>query len=143
MSDGRAWMGSDGRAGAASSTSIAVPASTSELSSLRHRVAAFARDTGGDDTVAESLELAVSELATNVIRHTAAAEIRVMVHRAPTRWVLDVTGADDLELPVEIPMPPRHPAAGRGLFVTQSVMDSVATVAVDGHRVVRCTKLAG
>ena len=52
MSDGRYGMGSDGRAGAASSTSIAVPASTAELSSLRHRVGAFARHTGGDDTVA-------------------------------------------------------------------------------------------
>lgn len=144
MTDGPST--SDAGQRASSSASIGVLASTSALSALRHRVVEFARETGGDDMVAESLELAVSELATNVIEHTSATEIRVAVHHTPSQWTLDVAGADDLDLEVELPdetaLPSPDPAVSRGLFVTRSVMDSVATVAVDGHRVVRCTKRA-
>jgi anti-sigma regulatory factor (Ser/Thr protein kinase) len=121
---------------------IGVRASPAELRGLRHRVVEFARETGGDDDVVESLELAVSELATNVIQYTDADEIHVVVQCTPSRWILDVGDADDLELPADIPMPPASAAEGRGLYVTRSVMDTLTAVDVDGRRVVRCTKTA-
>jgi anti-sigma regulatory factor (Ser/Thr protein kinase) len=121
---------------------IDVPASSAALRSLRHRVVEFARDTGGDDDVVESLELAVSELATNVLQYTDADEIRVVVQCTPSRWILDVGDADDLELPADISMPPASAAEGRGLFVTRSVMDTLTAIDVDGRRIVRCTKAA-
>jgi serine/threonine-protein kinase RsbW len=135
-------FGADRQDAIGASASIGVVASTAALSALRHRVVQFAREAGGDDSVVQSLELAVSELATNVIEHTSATEIRVSVRHTPTRWILDVAGADELDLPAEIPMPPADPAASRGLFVTRSVMDTIDTVAVDGQRVVRCTMFA-
>jgi len=121
---------------------IGVPASAAELRKLRHRVVEFARDTGGDDDVVESLELAVSELATNVIQYTDADEIHVVVQCTPSHWILDVGDADDLELPADLPVPPATAAEGRGLFVTRSVMDTLTAIDVDGRRIVRCTKSA-
>jgi anti-sigma regulatory factor (Ser/Thr protein kinase) len=119
-----------------------VAADTAELRRLRHGVVEFARDTGGDDDVVESLELAVSELATNVIQYTDAEQIHVVVQCTPSTWILDVADADELELPIDFEMPRLSAAEGRGLFVTQAVMDTLTAVDIDGRRVVRCTKAA-
>ncbi len=87
------------------------------------------------------LELAVSELATNVVQHTGTPEITVVLRHEPDRWVLDVS---DPPCPGTIDaarLPEPDALSGRGLFIVQAVMDDVEIVDDDGHRFVRCSKL--
>ena len=49
-----------------------------------------AQRVGRAPDLVEDFELAVSELATNVIRHTDAETISLVLTRASTEWVLDV-----------------------------------------------------
>lgn len=119
-----------------------VPAHPASLGGLRHEAVAFARAAGGETETAERLELVISELATNVIRHTDAPRIRVVVRRRPSDWVLEVADADGLDLSVDVAEPTVDASAGRGLFVVRALMDTVTTTDVDGERVVRCTLAA-
>lgn len=126
---------------------MVIPARLDELSRLREFVRSFANETGGDDDLAGDLALAVSELATNTIQHSADDSVEVRIAAAgDTRrtWTVDVSGADDdVVLPsgTDLRRPAEQPT-GRGLAIVQAVMDTVSFVEADGHRFIRCTKHA-
>ena len=122
---------------------VTVSAEPSELSGLRGRVADAARETGADDDVVADFELAVSELATNVILHTDSATLTVVMHRTPDGWVLDVSNADALhDLAGALDVDPIG-QTGRGLVIAQAVMDRVELVDIDGEQHIRCFRRAG
>jgi serine/threonine-protein kinase RsbW len=123
-------------------TSLTVAADTAELAGIRRHVGGFVRELdGGDEAVAE-FELVVSELATNVIVHTAAAEVTVSVVLDEQGWTLDVSDADDLVLDGPRTLPDPSTLTGRGLFVVQQLMDTVTVVESDRGRSIRCTRAA-
>jgi anti-sigma regulatory factor (Ser/Thr protein kinase) len=117
-----------------------VAAEPASLHGLRRDVVEFVLGSGGDRTDAETIELATSELATNVIQHTQATTIDVRVETTPEQWVLVVDDAQDLELGGPMTAPPVTSATGRGLFVVQQLMDDLDVTTLDGRRVLRCTK---
>lgn len=125
--------------------SLTVAANESELSRLRSVVTSSLRDAGVEDDVVDDMELAASELATNVIQHTSSPTITVAVRSVVDGWELEVADADDIpELAAaDAVAPSGGDISGRGLFIVQAVMDKVELVEVDDVRVVRCTKLAG
>lgn len=121
---------------------VTIAADPAELSGLRSRVVEMARAAEAPEVVVDAFELAVSELATNVILHTAARRLTVVFDHTSDGWVLDVSDAEAFE---ELP-PPTRPdpdqISGRGLFVVQSLMDAVDLIDVDGHQHIRCLKRA-
>ena len=119
---------------------VVARAETSELASLRRRVGAAVRAAGAPDDVARDFELVVSELATNVIRHTEAADLIVTVSATDERWSLEVTRADGLGDPSLLLAPSRSERGGRGLLIVRSVMDEVDVVGEPGRRAVRCSR---
>lgn len=122
---------------------LQVLADAAELGRLRRGVVDWVRGKGGDRDASDALELAVSELATNVLQHTGAPEIHVSVMRTNDGWILDVASAEHLDLTDDVALPPVTERTGRGLFVVQSVMDSVSVLDVDDGRVVRATLATG
>lgn len=119
---------------------LTTPASADSLGSIRSGVADFLGGHGAGAAVIADFELAVSELATNVIRHTPASSISVMLSHEPGRWVLDVADADGVPPLESVELPEVTQITGRGLFVVKSVMDTVAVVEVGGAQVVRCVR---
>lgn len=109
------------------------------IATLRHRVAELARGSGADDDLVRDLELAVSELATNVVQHSDSSTIHMVLRREPSQWVLDVDDADTLD-GVDPTLPDPTALTGRGLFIVHSVMDDVAIVNDGGRRRIRCAK---
>jgi serine/threonine-protein kinase RsbW len=120
---------------------ITVASDTSEVASLRERICRFARTEGADESVVSDLELAVSELATNVVQHAGSPEITVVLRHEPDRWVLDVSNPPGPSALDAAMLPEPDALSGRGLFIVQAVMDDVEIVDDDGHRYVRCSKL--
>jgi len=120
--------------------SFRVAADTAALHGLRRDVVDFVLGCGGDRDDADTIELATSELATNVIRHTDSDTIDVRVETTPDEWVLLVDDAEELELAGPLTAPPATSITGRGLFVVQQLMDTLDVTTRDGHRVLRCTK---
>lgn len=116
---------------------------TSEIASLRRRVAEFAREHGAAEQVVGDLELAVSELATNVAQHTDTDSIGVVVRCGADRWTIEVDDADGLDTLSDTALPEPDALSGRGLFIVHSVMDEVELVDDGGHRRLRCSKLVG
>lgn len=114
---------------------------TSEIASLRRRVAEFARNHGAAEQIVGDLELAVSELATNVAQHADTDSIGVVVRCGVDRWTIEVDDADGLETLSDTALPGPDALSGRGLFIVQSVMDEVELIDDDGHRRLRCSKL--
>jgi anti-sigma regulatory factor (Ser/Thr protein kinase) len=123
-------------------TSLRVPADSAELAAVRGHVGDFVRELDGGDDAAEEFELVVSELVTNVIQHTDAAELTVSVERDRDGWVLDVTDADDLVLDGPRRLPAPSSPTGRGLFVVEALMDTVTVVDTPNGRSIRCTRAA-
>lgn len=113
---------------------------TTELGPIRHSVRRFVEALGGDDSVLDDLELVVSELATNVLQHTASPKLSVIVRRTPDRWEITVADAEDIPPFDTLALPDTDRPAGRGLFVVQALMDDVALVEVDGAQVIRCSR---
>lgn len=121
---------------------VTVAAEPAQLSQLRQRVAEAARATGADADVTADFELAVSELATNVILHAETATLTVVLQRAPQGWFLDVSNADALvDLSNTLASNPDM-QTGRGLAIAQAVMDSVELVDIDGEQHIRCFRRA-
>ncbi len=121
---------------------VTIAADPAELGGLRSRVVALARAADAPETVVEAFELAVSELATNVIRHTAARRLTVAFDHTPQGWVLDVSDAEAFDELPSATLPDPEQLSGRGLFVVQSVMDTVELIDVDGYQHIRCLKRA-
>lgn len=118
---------------------IRVAARASELSGIRAEVRAFVAQTGGDDRIADDLELVVSELATNVIEHTSADTISVLVEQEGSGWVMEVADADDASMLDRVSLPPATSPTGRGLFVVRSLVDTLELIETATARAVRCT----
>ncbi|WP_040495866.1 ATP-binding protein [Ilumatobacter nonamiensis] len=118
---------------------LTVASDPAMIATLRHRVGDLARDSGADDELVADLELAVSELATNVLQHSDSSTIHLVLRREPSQWILDVDHADDLD-EIDRTLPDPTALTGRGLFIVQSVMDDVEIVNDAGHRRVRCAK---
>ena len=116
---------------------VTVDADVSRLGLLRAAVARLARQSGAPSDVAETFELVVSELATNVIQHTTNKTVTIAFERTVTDWQLLVSGANELELSEPRAAPDPAQLAGRGLFI---VMDRVELIEVDGQQHLRCIK---
>jgi serine/threonine-protein kinase RsbW len=119
---------------------VTVDADVSQLGHLRAAVVRLACQAGAPSDVAETFELVVSELATNVIRHTTSKTITITFERTATDWQLLVSDADRLVLSEPKAVPDPAQLAGRGLFIVEAVMDWVELVIVDGQQHVRCIK---
>jgi serine/threonine-protein kinase RsbW len=120
---------------------LTASSNVSQIASLRRRVADFARDRGAPEQVVVDLELAVSELATNVAQHADTDQIRVVVRYGDDRWTIEVDDAGGLDTLSDTTLPAPDALSGRGLFIVQSVMDEVELVDDGGHRRLRCSKL--
>lgn len=95
---------------------------------------------GAAPDLVDDFELAVSELATNVLRHTDSDSIGVAVRRIGGDWVLDVADAERVPPLDSVELPAPSQITGRGLFVVISVMDNVGVATIDGTQVVRCIR---
>lgn len=122
---------------------LTVPADFARLSELRSFVAALARASGAPNVVVEDFELVVSELATNVIKHSDAERLTVAFDRVADGWAIDVSNADAIAELVVPTVPSPEVLSGRGLVLVHAVMDAVDLIDVDGQQHVRCLKLAG
>ncbi|WP_395155552.1 ATP-binding protein [Ilumatobacter sp.] len=121
---------------------VTFAADVSELAPLRAAFARLARQSGAPSDVAETFELVVSELATNVIQHSTSKTVTIAFERTDTNWQLLVSGADELDLDEPRAVPDPTQPAGRGLFIVEAAMDLVELVMIDGRRHVRCIKHA-
>ena len=131
------------------SLTTTITAAASELSGLRSQIAGFSRRHGGGDDIVDDLELIVSELATNVIRHTERTEVTTTIRvdhiagrsdSTDHRWTIEMTGARDVPGIDELKTPAVDQKAGRGLLIVRSIVDHVE-IDREGDTV-RCT-LAG
>ncbi|MEV6601090.1 ATP-binding protein [Actinoplanes sp. NPDC051346] len=105
-----------------------------DLRAVRAFVAARAAALGLADTRTELLVLAVSELATNTLQHTAGSG-RVRVFARPGVIVCDVVDQGPMR-EWGRRMPAADAVGGRGLAIVAQVCDEVETAAVeDGTRV--------
>ena len=119
---------------------VTVDADVSQLGHLRAAVARLARQAGAPTDVVETFELVVSELATNVIQHTANKTVTIAFERTASDWQLLVSGPDELVLSEPRTVPDPAQLTGRGLLIVEAVMDRVELVVVDGQQYVRCIK---
>ena len=119
---------------------VTVDADVSKLVHLRAAVALLARQAGAPTDVVETFELVVSELATNVIQHTANKTVTIAFERTASDWQLLVSGPDELVLSEPRTVPDPAQLTGRGLLIVEAVMDRVELVVVDGQQYVRCIK---
>jgi anti-sigma regulatory factor (Ser/Thr protein kinase) len=107
------------------------------LSVLRHRVLAHAAGAGASPARAGDLALAVSELATNSLRHGGGrGRLRLWADGANLTCEVADTGhiTDPL---VGRRRPPRPPLHGRGLWLVQQLCDLVQVRTEPGGTVVR------
>ncbi len=116
------------------------PASADELGPIRAALRDFMEAHGAAPDLVDDFELAVSELATNVLRHTESDSLAVVVHRTGRDWVLDVADAERVPPLDSVELPSPSQITGRGLFVVVSVMDDVGVATVEGAQVVRCVR---
>jgi serine/threonine-protein kinase RsbW len=129
-------------AGANDRHRVVVDATAVELAGLRRWASAILEGFGASASAIGDVELAVSELATNVIQHAHSSTITVTIERREDSVVLEVDDADGLpDIDIDDPsLPPASARIGRGLFVVDSVMDSVALVTTGGSRTIRCRR---
>ena len=116
---------------------VRAAAAATSLSPVRGAVRAHLLAAGAPAEVVADLELAVSELATNVIRHSSTDDIVVGLEQVGSSWVLDVHGAASLD--AIAPQIPRVGSVdGRGLVVAAAVTAHLELIDVGGERIVRC-----
>lgn len=119
---------------------IAKKADLAELSNIRRSVVGFLRQHNAADDLVDDLSLVVSELASNVIEHTDSDTILVVVERTASDWVIDVADAESIPGLDDLSAPDPSMITGRGLFVVQSLVDSMKIVDEGGSFVVRCRR---
>lgn len=117
-----------------------VPASADELGPIRAAVRAFMSGHDAAPELVDDFELAVSELATNVLRHTESDTISLTLTRRSSEWVLDVADAERVPPLDSVELPEPSQTTGRGLFVVMSLMDHVGVATVGDAQVVRCVR---
>jgi serine/threonine-protein kinase RsbW len=110
-----------------------------DLAGVRAFVRARAGDLGLGDVRADLLTLAVSELATNTLQHTAGGG-RVRLRAEPGRLLCDVIDQGPLRK-LGRPMPAAQEVRGRGLAIVESICDEVDIESENGNTTVRLTFL--
>lgn len=128
------------RSGAVAAIVVRVPARTVELAGLRRAVRMYVGEAGGDESTADDLELVASELATNVIDHSASPTITITIGRTAEAWVIEVADVENRFLLAGIALPASSEPTGRGLFVVQSLMDDLEVVETATSRALRCRR---
>jgi PAS domain S-box-containing protein len=93
----------------------------------------------------DDLVLVVSELCTNAVRMASGEERGVTLRAWPEGPDLVIEVQDDGpgfegDVPSGEDLPPLEQVSGRGLFLVQSLADSVSVVSTPGGTVVRCVK---
>ncbi|MEM8746841.1 MAG: ATP-binding protein [Actinomycetota bacterium] len=116
---------------------VRAAADATSLSPVRRAVRRHLVAAGAAPDVVADLELAVSELATNVIRHSSTDDIVVGLEQVGSSWMLDVHGAASLDA-IAPEIPRVGSVDGRGLVVAAAVTDHLELIDVDGDRIVRC-----
>lgn len=119
---------------------VRVPTQESELRSVRNDVRSFLGDHCASEDVVTDIELAVSELATNVMQHSKADSVTVAMQRLATGWQIDVHDADGAPSFDDVEKPPSDSVTGRGMFIVQAVMDEVSVVELGNNTIIRCIK---
>ncbi len=119
---------------------LTAPRTHDVLSSVRHTIREFLGRHAAAADLINDLELATSELATNVIRHTDSNSISLAIARIDRGWRLDVADAERIPALDRLVLPPPSQPTGRGLLVVAAVMDEVTIVDVDGICVIRCLR---
>lgn len=120
--------------------SITVPASTSNLATLRDCVVAWATEVGARRSDADAFRLAVSELATNVIEHSDSPIVTVVFAKSASSWLMDVSDAPGAGELKALALPAPTQPTGRGLVIVTAVMDTVARIEHGGSVHLRCSK---
>ncbi|MEV6846847.1 ATP-binding protein [Actinoplanes sp. NPDC051411] len=110
-----------------------------DLAGVRAFVRASAGDLGLPDFRAELLTLAVSELATNTLQHTAGGG-RVRLRVEPGRLLCDVIDQGPIRR-LGRAMPAAQEVRGRGLAIVERVCDEIGIESVNGSTRVRLTFL--
>ncbi|MFC7533789.1 ATP-binding protein [Actinoplanes sp. GCM10030250] len=106
-----------------------------DLRAVRVFVTERARALGLSENRIDVLTLAVSELTTNTLQHTAGGgHIRVWAEDG--RLVCDVVDGGE-ERPFGRAMPAAEALRGRGLAIVERICDAVFTAAVPGGTLVR------
>jgi len=106
-----------------------------DLAEIRAFVRAHGRDLGLAESRADLLTLAVSELATNTLQHTAGGG-RVRLHAEPGRLLCDVIDQGPMRS-LGRAMPAADALRGRGLAIVERLCDEVDITAEDGGTRVR------
>jgi serine/threonine-protein kinase RsbW len=135
-------MATDGRnsTDAVAAAEIRLRADPIELSGLRQAIRRYVEAAGGDVATADDLELVVSELATNVIDHTASPTITITIERTTDAWLIEVADVEDPRLLDAVALPPSSQPTGRGLFVVDALVDHLELVETSTSRLLRCRR---
>jgi anti-sigma regulatory factor (Ser/Thr protein kinase) len=78
--------------------------------------------------VTEGVLLAVSELVTNVVRHTASGEGSLRVHLEDEGVVIEVSDGDPHGVAIDAGPPPDDQPGGRGLYLVGQVASELSVV---------------
>jgi anti-sigma regulatory factor (Ser/Thr protein kinase) len=108
-----------------------------DLAGVRAFVRASAGDLGLPDFRADLLTLAVSELATNTLQHTAGGG-RVRLRVEPGRLLCDVIDQGPIRR-FGRAMPAAQEVRGRGLAIVERVCDEIGIESENGSTRVRLT----
>ena len=108
-----------------------------DLAGVRAFVRATAGDLGLSAPRADLLSLAVSELATNTLQHTAGGGV-VRLLAEPDRVLCDVIDQGPVRA-LGRSMPAAGAIRGRGLAIVERICDEVGIAAEDGGTRVRLT----
>jgi PAS domain-containing protein/anti-sigma regulatory factor (Ser/Thr protein kinase) len=99
-------------------------------------------DAGFAWQVADAVEIAVSELVTNAVRHGSNGPVGISAQRCATRYSLAVHQAacgTHIAEPHRWTMPSERSPSGRGLAIVKALTSAVELVADSHHTEVRCT----
>ena len=122
------------------SAAVRARAHLDDLAICREHVAAFLRGHGAAEHRIEEVTLVVSELASNVVRHTDRATIDLTISAEPDRFLLELWGAPSADVTdaARGAAPPVAQSNGRGLVIAHAVADRIETVGHGGERLIRC-----
>jgi serine/threonine-protein kinase RsbW len=120
-----------------------VETSPERLTGLRGSVRRLAAAAGATPELSSDIELAVSELATNVIRHTYAESMRVIVRAerdgAVQQWTIQVEN-DVVPTPIDAELQTAAPTGGRGLRIVAAIMDDITVSERQGRMTIKASR---
>jgi serine/threonine-protein kinase RsbW len=124
---------------------LCLPRDEVSVPMVRRLCGASMRKLGVSDSCAQDIELAVTEAASNVLRHAAGSdrEYEVRVHVREDQCEIKVVDPgsarfDHKELPSEPPLPTAE--SGRGIYVMKALVDDLSLVSEEGGTVVTLRK---